>query len=280
MIENNPGKQAFKEEEVEKFLDAGKENDFLLELEALRILNDRQFVLEHSGQYKDQVTGAYREFDVRATQNHARKKFNYMLAVECKNLPVFQPLLSICSRAITQELYENVAVEKKTPSGSASVLPQFDVKPMPPFLWERQKYFGRSLARLDRKRGGEITAMRGGAENNIYRQWDQAISSLSGMVAEIGDHSTTHPAGTYFFYPFLLVPNKTLWSVEYEVDGTRVAPPKMTDVVYYHVDKECEFIKYPSVVSYRISKLIICTVDGFKKELGALNLMSQVREID
>ncbi len=64
-------------------------SDFSFEIKVLNKVISLGFKCEHSGTYKDPVTGVTREFDIRATKkihDYDKKTLYLCLAIECKNV--------------------------------------------------------------------------------------------------------------------------------------------------------------------------------------------------
>ncbi len=70
------------------------ESDFGFEIQVLKKLRELGANCTHGGTYEDPKTNRYREFDIRAHLNSERS--NVRLAVECKNIKEFSPLLVSC----------------------------------------------------------------------------------------------------------------------------------------------------------------------------------------
>src|SRR5438270_12626622 len=67
------------------------DSDFGFEMPVLTALRDLQFTCSHSATYEDPVTGKIRQFDIRAFKSE--HDFKLALAVECKNIRPYFPLL-------------------------------------------------------------------------------------------------------------------------------------------------------------------------------------------
>src|SRR5262245_61782347 len=81
--------QAIAANDISKYL--VDQDDFNLELRCLDACRRNNLLTAHGGTYTDPVTGKPRQFDLRASKTVDHYKIQ--LAVECKNLKPFFPLV-------------------------------------------------------------------------------------------------------------------------------------------------------------------------------------------
>jgi hypothetical protein len=86
---------------------AANDSDFAFELRVLQQLRHIGFQCEHSGTYEDPVTGKFRQFDIRANKSLGR--VHLALAVECKNIRPYHPLLlSAVPRTAAESFHDRI----------------------------------------------------------------------------------------------------------------------------------------------------------------------------
>jgi hypothetical protein len=77
------------------------QSDFGFEIRVLDLLTNEGFHCEHGGVYDDPFTKIPRQYDIRATKRLG--PYVFRLAVECKNLKDYNPLLISCIPRTRQE---------------------------------------------------------------------------------------------------------------------------------------------------------------------------------
>lgn len=100
--------------EMERFVD--EKSDFSFECKVLLELNRLSFACAHAGTYTDPITKKTREFDirgVRSTTFFERTPYEIHLAVECKNIRDYSPLLVHCVPRRKNECYHQMIWSEK-----------------------------------------------------------------------------------------------------------------------------------------------------------------------
>ena len=122
---------------------------------------------------------------------------------------------------------------------------------------------GKSTAQVGRRDNKDAELVANDAE--FFEKWSQALQSLDELIYEAADHDTIRRIWdgkwhTATAIPIVVVPNGTLWTVNYAVDGSRGSPPVQTDRVSIYIGRS-----YDSVIpsySYAVSHLEVMTEAG------------------
>jgi hypothetical protein len=233
--------------------------DFEFELRVLNELSKKGIKCNHGGTYEDSVSGKAREFDIRAGLRKEARKL--LLAIECKNLrPSFPMLVSCMPRRADEARHQlqvncDLGLNPLLQTGThADWIRTID------FWGASTRYqigapVGKSIVRVRQTEKGVLDS-----SDDTFERWSQAIASAESMMVQ----STTkrQPANDPDFVavlPILVVPERTLWIVEYNADGSISSAPKAVENVSYFVDR---WIGKRLDPSYRVSHLEIMTLPG------------------
>lgn len=223
-------------------------SDFAFELRILEMLTAREIDCEHGGQYKDPDTKKFREFDIRArvTRGHV----TLAAAIECKSIGHHFPLLVSCvprseAEAYHQMFFHDARRKKEEPRGFGH-LPQIELPrgkegmPVSPSsLYPEGAPVGKSTAQVGRR---ESNAELHANDAEFFEKWTQALQSLDDLVSEIASDDFVEDLLNGRFHltlalPIVVVPNDTLWEVNYAADGRREGPPAQVDRVSIYVGR-------------------------------------------
>lgn len=262
------------EEDILDFVE--NHTDLSFELSIKRFLNKLGLPVQHAGHYHDPVTGKSREFDFRARI----KKGNLHLAIslEVKNLRKNFPLVAICvprekieaKHAISKvrDIYPNK--EKLDIISLASSCMESRMSDSI-IIYESELYpSGAPVARLITQIGKSERGDKVSANSDIYEKWGQALSSMDDMVAEFED-LIYEPDNSVFVFaaalPIVVVPDGTLWSVEYSIDGIINEKPSLVDRVSFFCDFTIKDKRIPAAKrrpDFYITHVEFMTVSGLK----------------
>ncbi len=203
------------------------EDDFGHEMRVGRVL--RGYLgsqTSQGGTYADPVSGKARQFDFR--WRYQLGEFGLSLAIECKN-----PARVI--RRIT---------------GNDSV-------------YFPEAFVGKSLLQL-KKKEGKYTRTR---DVEIYEKWSQALASAVDLVHTAGRNATaaTNQHVFTFVVPVVVLPDDSLWKIEYDVNGKIVGHPQPANEVDFFVAHEASPSIEPGDLRqpYVFSHLHFLTLTGF-----------------
>jgi hypothetical protein len=182
-------------------------------MQALSALNGQGYGCRHSATFVDPITSKIREFDIRARRR--ADGIGIQLAVECKNLTLDSPLLVHRTPRGPHESNHSVAVFK--PGHTFSFWQSRTLSPS--LLYPLGLPVGRQLEQPKKKDDGSVSQNDG----PTFEKWSQALSGvhdeLVQLVAGTPEHLTT-----YLVVPVLVVPEGTLFAVDYDSQGSIVSP--------------------------------------------------------
>lgn len=232
-------------------------SDFSFEMKILKLARNMDLTCEHAGHYEDPVTKKSRQFDIRATYSH--NKFRMFLPIECKNIQPNFPLLVSCVPRSESESFFSVAA-------ITDLLHHAAIRrvPLHPFVYRVGHQVGKATAQIGRlKEGGKDGAISAG-DSDVYDKWSQSLASANELAGKAVRTMGTHRCQGVL--PVLVVPDGTLWTVEYEEDGEMRSAPKLTDHISLFVGMQIETHSGTGLyLTYTISHVEIVTEDGFHK---------------
>lgn len=245
-----------------------RDDDFAFEMAVSRCLHGQKAIrIHHGGTYSDPVDGKPRQFDFRCEISDDVTPNRAKFAIEVKNLSSESPLVvSGIGRPMTDSRHQWI-----TSDGSLGLLnaavgtcgPESRVYPAGAFS-------GKSLGRYGRKSQGDEFAKV--SDEEIYRRWSQALASAHELCAT----SMWAAAGGGNKYirtailPVVVVPDGTLWKVEYTQDGRRNGFPEQEHLVEFYVNHEC-VVPHPASrapTSFIFTHLHFVTLTGLQTLLS------------
>jgi hypothetical protein len=265
-------------QDVRRVIESG--DDFGHELRVRRVLRGHtQGQLRHGGTYLDPVTNKPRQYDLRWHLFHPAG-FGVNLAVECKNSSADTPVVVSGLKRTNRESFHHL-VESRM--GGTFLVGKFravyDVRSMGVVrrrqvseLYPSESLVGKSIVRIDRSEAGKApnTVIRYVAlkDHEIYDRWSQALASAKDLVLE-ARHYADHYKLPHLFtivLPLVVLPNRALWSAEYNENGKLVDQPSEIDQCELFVAREievpAEFAQQPSSV-FNFSHIHFFTINGF-----------------
>jgi hypothetical protein len=252
-------------------------DDFAFELRCFReIKKFPTLSVMHGGSYPDPVTGKSRQFDFRVWLSVPSLRISF--AIEAKNLKPYAPLLVSRVPRPAEEALHDVLV-RNDPTGQQIVytpgqppMPLYPSKTVtrhaPYSPYGVGEPVGKTIALIKQTSPGSYQ----GIDAEVYERYAQALGSAYELIEqasvslgrfEVVDGKPVPPLPC-FVLPILVVPDDTLWVVDYQADGSTVGPPVQV--------LECTFYlghsptKEYQTFTYTISHLHFVTLTG----LGAL----------
>jgi hypothetical protein len=238
-------------------------SDFQLELDAFNALWTRGMSPAHGGTYTDPVSGKDRQFDLRASINHGI--CNLRLAIECKNLKPNFPLLISRVPRLADEAYHQVILGRQHsfPKDSGDI---YEARGQ---IFRSREPVGKSATQVGKTaaegktRGPQII----NSDSETYEKWSQAIASAHELIGSAGHSSIgTDSVNATVVFPLLVIPDHTLWAVDYGSDGSLIQRPREVDASSLYLGKKVIVRN----IGYRISHLLIFTKSGFNNYLDKL----------
>lgn len=241
--------------DIKEFLET--HDDFALELFVLNKAHTYRFDAIHGGFYTDPITQKPRQYDVRATIGLRQRRI--ALAIECKSLKKSYPLLLSRLKRTKEESYLQYIVSARiqalrdaNPSVPAEIITLQEYKS----IYRVGEYVGKSTVQIGKKNQNEFVF----GDNEVYDKWTQALNSAEDIIstsfprfhsAEISIHTA--------IIPILVVPDETLWVVDYTDDGAMLGEPVQVDEAFYYIDREYQS---PIGQPFKISHLHFYTKKG------------------
>jgi hypothetical protein len=197
---------------------------------------DRRIVkpAEHGGTYIDQVTGKPRQFDYRCkVVSLAGSSESIFLAVECKNVSQEQPVV-VCGRPRFDNESYHLFIQR--PDDGADSF-SMRVKGADS-IYKPQKFVGKSIARIQIKNEGKTNeVLQNAGDSDIYERWSQSLAS-SHDLGFGAVYNTPKLKSSAFILPVVVLPNDSLWTFSYNLDGTADGEPKQVDEAEFYVDQK------------------------------------------
>jgi hypothetical protein len=224
--------------ELVEYLDTS--SDFAFELRCLELLSNQGFSCKHGGSYTDAVTKKSRQFDIRAEKAH--EKLRVRCAVECKNLKASFPLLVSCVPRSDDESFHDLVfafdpkgVKRPTP------LEAFGKNCQHVRVGPRESTYavgapvGKSCAQVGKGQDGSPVAN----DADVFDKWSQALASAADLAddAALEGEKTGQPCLSLVL-PLVVVPDGTLWIVEYASNGSRESDPMPSERCSFFVGRD------------------------------------------
>ena len=259
---------------IEQYL--AENDDFAFEIRCLQQLRKSPALnVAHGGTYSDPVTGKSRQFDFRI-QFSPLPALRIAVALECKNLKPNFPLIISRLPRLKEEAFHQLLVQRAedTPPSNGWVVSVVSRRlltpsdtitigaPRSPYV--EREMVGKSTAQVGKSINDEFYS----DDSEVYEKWAQAVSSAYGLISE-AHHSfygrEDHDEA-YFFVPVVVVPDNTLWVVDYLADGTVAGKPHTVDETAFFIDHS------PSTkgqtFSYTISHIHFVTLTALDSFIG------------
>lgn len=241
--------------DIREYLDV--HDDFALEIFVLKCALSKDFLVEHGGTYTDPSTGKFRQFDLRATQQ--QYDFRIALAIECKSLKKNFPLvISRLKRSNIESFHECIYSKQATDYRIShyydeSIIIRDNINS----FYKVGEYVGKSSIQIGRDNQKEFTA----SDGEAYDKWNQALNSANEIIYSSFNYFPPYSSNriTTLVIPVLVVPNDTLWVVDYEENGEIVKVPISVDEAQLYVNREYKFLDFPT---YKISHMHFYTKNG------------------
>jgi hypothetical protein len=196
------------------------------------------FRVKHGGTYTDTVTGKPRQYDYRCWLNKESEEL--ALAVECKNLKMEIPLIVSGLPRTDDEAFVHLvrSVTGQHDRGGAKIYGTSSVTRRAvgrECFYPMGEFVGKSLVRVKMEKNGPITQ----GDSEVYDKWSQALGSAIALVQNACDLSRRRSLQSIFtaVLPVVVVPDGTLWKIEYKQDGSVVSQPSAIEACSLFISK-------------------------------------------
>jgi hypothetical protein len=250
-------------------------SDFAFEMRTLKQLNELKFKCLHSGTYQDPITQLTREFDIRAKRQIAAR-LNVSLSVECKNLlPSYPLVVHSVKRRRTEAFHQILCLPAKKRqiainTGIGPMMPMeetLDYFKRHPFSipfshlqtpFRHDAWVGKSMDQVGIETTDEIRT----GDGAVFGKMSQAINSAYGLLEEIGNLPLGKEPVFFSVHPILVVPDGTLWTIQYDDDGNTLGDPQPTKHISHYIHKEWRVGKAPPQFTFTLSHIDLVTSSG------------------
>ena len=245
-------------------------SDFAFELACVERLSQLGYRCQHGASYTDPVTKKARQFDIRAQIDDRQQLLRVRCAIECKNLTESFPLLVMCVPRPREESFHELVFAFESTSA-----PQKSMVDVPAFRkvcqviridnglseYKARSPVGKNLAQVGRANDRTLVAN----DAEVFEKWSQALSSASDLADEATWDGENHKS-TFIslVLPILVVPNGTLWEVDYCENGERNGDPVKVDRCSFFVGREYEAGDRIRGAQLTISHLEFVTLSGLE----------------
>jgi len=239
---------------------ATTQDDFALELYAYSLARRLGYEATHAGSYIDPQSGKARQFDVQA-RVACGEHFHVYFAIECKFLRPSFPLLVSQIPRISAESYQHIVMSNGKWRSLMLMTPHAHPLTHGASLYPQQHYVGKALSQVGFNGEGKLHSK----DAEVFEKWGQAIASSSQLLNKAAFvHLSIHdPSEKAAVLPVLVVPEGTLWAVNYDENGNLVTEPFQTDEVQYFIGST-QRINVTPPIDFLISYLHIVTKTGLQ----------------
>lgn len=257
--------------DLQEYLDTT--SDFVFEMNILNKLGKAGWECSHGGSYKDPVTGKSRQFDIRA--NIELGRLNVWMAVECKNVRPYFPLLVSRVPRLADESFHEVllAFDMNLVPQAPGVLRRYATSlhvSLSESIYDLDDFVGKSVAQVgrDENKRDELTS----TDSDMFEKWAQALASSAELVRNScpDDFQNSYAALTVVL-PVVVVPDQTLWAADFDETGKQIDGPKSVDRIDYFVGTSIPAGDNFTRIDYRVSHIIMLT------ECGLLNMATAIK---
>lgn len=266
-----------------------EDSSFAFEMRVRELFASGRFRFEHGGTYADPHTGVPRQFDLQVDLNLRlwRTPLRLFLAIECKSLSAFSPMLVYRSKRSAYEAGHQLIVT--TCGDRDRIFRELEVN-IPDFGCTRQtgpypsicklnlspsksmypsgEPVGKAIDVVSKDGSGKFRA----GDKDVYCRWTQALQSVASMFGKLkGDFCDVKPFIIHWFLPILVIPDDRLFVVDFDDNGTQLGDPKPIDRTSFFVDyalPETSFdgsafkIRHLEIFTYTALKDFITSVTG------------------
>jgi hypothetical protein len=249
------------------------EDDFGHEMRVRRVLLSVPGAkVEHGGSYTDPVEAKPRQFDLRFEYTDEGGPRRLQMAVECKNLSPDAPLIISGTNRTPEEAFHCYIcslLEAGAPNQPARPPSVFWAKKENQF-YQGVSFVGKSLLRL--KTNEKKTALiRASGPDEIYKGWSQALASADELCDRaLQARKPGHRGVNSLTLPVVVVPDGTLWSMDYDWNAVNTSGPVAADEVQYFVNHKVALKISAFRATIRLSHIHFFTLKGLKLFLGSI----------
>lgn len=257
------------------------ESSFGFEMRVRELFATRRLRYEHGGTYDDPHTGLPRQFDLQVDLNTRLGEIpiRVLLAIECKSLSEFAPMLVYRANRTVYETGLNIVAHT---CGDRRTITEVLSRHSPAHLFFDSKgefprictlslegagtfyppgeFVGKSVDVVSRDGNGRFRS----GDSEVYGRWTQALQSAASLLKNLScENEGQQKVRLTWVVPILVVPDRRLYVVDFEDDGTQGIAPTTVERTAFFVD-----FRPPSFESsgmpFKFRHLEIMTYSGIK----------------
>ena len=251
------------------------EDDFGHEMRVGRVMRGHLGTqTSQGGTYVDSVTGKTRQFDFR--WSYLSGEIGLKIAAECKNVSTDSPIVISGRKRTVSEAFHELVESRKGGRFRANdkhiFLDVAAARAVHRVTGNDSVYFpdafvGKTLLQLKKKEGKYGRAR----DAELYEKWSQALASAVDLVDVAGRSAAAseHLHVFTFVLPVVVLPDETLWKIEYDINGKIVGgPERATEIEFFVAHRASPPVELGDInVPYMFSHLHFVTLSGFSKLL-------------
>lgn len=254
-------------EDIKNYVE--KVSDFNFEMKVKNSI-PKNYNVEHAGSYIDPVTNKYREFDFRLT-HYTQAPFHtyFKIALEAKNIQNNSPVLVSCLPRSKEEAFHEVITSKneinKLGSGYQHAYMN-RILSHSNLVYRNDAMVGKSFTQIAKNYANDFL----NTDAEIYEKWSQAINSCNDLIVEsitIAEHRRFDGLHISLVLPVCVIPEGTLWIVDYSDKGEIISEPKQTNHISVFTGTP---IHYDRLTKYVISHMHFVTINYIKEFLESI----------
>lgn len=256
---------------------AAEGDDFGFEMRVLQVLREASSAtIEHGGMYQDPVRHEPRQFDFGVEIFNGRRCVQ--LAVECKNVFAGAPVVVSGSARLPHEATHDIVASAHGSHREARSLRvgylsrTLEVRRSQ--LFTPDAFVGKSIAKLKPPKGGSKPGAHNegyvfGNDADVFDPWSQAVAHAVAMARSATDQCKkvqNRPAFTITL-PIVVVPDGTLWTMNYDEGGNLVGDPQQTHTADIFRGQRFQVIDEPPEFRQllHVSHFQFRTINGLRK---------------
>jgi len=253
----------------------GTEDDFGHEMRVGRVMRGQLgSQTSQGGTYVDSVSGKTRQFDFRWSYRSGH--LGLKIAAECKNVNPDSPVVISGRKRTVSEAFHDLVESRKGGHFRMNKKEIFlDVSAARTVrrvtgndsIYFPEAFVGKSLLQL-KKKDGKLSRTR---DTELYEKWSQALASSVDLVDTAGRDAaaSTDQHVFTFILPVVVLPDETLWKIEYDINGKITEGPEpATEIEFFVAHKASPPVELgDSNIPYVFSHLHFVTLTAFGKFL-------------
>lgn len=239
------------------------QDDFALELYAYNLARELGFKVTHAGSYIDPQTGKARQYDVQASRA-CGENFHIYMAIECKALRPSFPLLVSRIPRIREESFQHIV--NTMGKGRASYMGNAQAQELSggASLYPMSEFVGKASSQVGFNGEGKLHSK----DSEVFEKWGQAIASSNQLISRAAslNYRIEDTLQSSAVLPVLVVPDETLWVVDYYGVNDSAEPIQANEAQYF-IGSDQKTVGGSFSGTFTLSHLHIVTKTGLENLL-------------